>query len=283
MSMASRPENGSIRSNNNLVLWGTRIRLTRRASGMSATEFAKTVGLGRQQILKIELGRMNPSTELLDSIYSQLGACAGDLQELPKTQLTEWMEGKRRGIGIRNSVSFERPIPGLRRQLERVESGLSTVSELGESLSWHARRVDELTGVIRAKSSSALKSSQVNLVSEEQVEQAHSSLKRGRGRREKDPVIPTRGEIPLGAIIRIRRRMLGLSIRDLAVIAGDYPGSQGDYSQNTISQFEQTGAGLNREALERIAEALGSTTDELRRVTRDQLIQWRNTMPKLST
>lgn len=109
----------------------------------------------------------------------------------------------------------------------------------------------------------------------------HIRLSPKLGRRERVPEIPLEGdEIPLGTTIRLRRQMLGLSLKEVAGKVGDYLGSPGSYTDVYIGFLELGKRKLSDEMLERLAPILGSTKEELKTVSREQLLKWKNAVPK---
>jgi transcriptional regulator with XRE-family HTH domain len=61
------------------TLWGRRIRRTRRASELTATEVAKRAGISRTYLHDIEAGRYRPSDALRVRIARVLGVEPSDL------------------------------------------------------------------------------------------------------------------------------------------------------------------------------------------------------------
>lgn len=87
------------------------------------------------------------------------------------------------------------------------------------------------------------------------------------GRREKYPIIPEEGEIPLGSKIRALRWYRNMPITVLAKVAGGVDDS-------FIGNIELGKEKLPPERLPMIAVALQTTPEELQSATRDEVLQW---------
>ncbi len=81
MGTVGRPEKELRVTDGALPPLGTRIRLLRRAKGMTATDLAYELGITRQHMSKIELGDDHPSGKLLEAICRELAISPKELQD----------------------------------------------------------------------------------------------------------------------------------------------------------------------------------------------------------
>jgi transcriptional regulator with XRE-family HTH domain len=86
------------------------------------------------------------------------------------------------------------------------------------------------------------------------------------GRREKTPIVPSQGPVPVGIILRAWRRRQGLSVTEVAV--------QVDEEPTYLSHIEN---GRNRpapELLAKLADVYATTVDEILDTPRERVREW---------
>lgn len=103
------------------VLIGSRLRVARRAKGLTLDNVAKAAGLTQGYVSKLERDQVSPSVASLVAVCTAVGLRVGELFEPPPTAIVRAGEGSRINFGAKGAVEFV-ITPGDQAHLEVIQS-----------------------------------------------------------------------------------------------------------------------------------------------------------------